>query len=375
VDVKIKINNIVTNNILSIIVGLMPVLGKITGFKLLFDGFSLLFILYFIYNSNKIKYIFFLCLLFLSIEVIRYDSVNIIIADLWGLLVFVYFANVSKFKINYNIVFTILFSSLFISYLILIIISYFVPNYFFDRYSGLYSSVLSYGFVASNTAIITVLVGYSMRLKVLLLSLIILFSIPSGSRHGVFISIICLIYVFLKGKQYVLFLFMIIALLMLFLNPVIIGYLNDIGLRALLKNETSDSGRLVSFFHLNDMSTVYRLLFGMGRISNGSLASGLGFDINDIVIESSWLTFFYSYGILLSGFMVILLFFKIYHLHSQKHTIPFVLVCIHISQGIISQVFENPVMLLIYIVTFSLLISKENVKFYSIPLSKSHSEV
>lgn len=333
---------------ISFLGGLTPILGQLFQLRSLIEIAALSAVLISGMKKFSISY-FFIAYYLLMLSVYSIQGLNDIVLLMWGLAVAGYFSNPENFSIDLKkfylgMMLSIIFSTL-----------YLIVNPFPDlqgRFAGLFSSVLAYGFLASSLMVLTLCLEISQLKKFFLLTLILLLAIPSGSRHPVLISLLCYIHLFFEMR---LSRKILIAMILLISIGVGSEFIDLSEFRSFSPNEVSDGTRINVINKYIESLDFISFLFGHGRNSNGSLAYALGY-LNDITIESSYLTFAYSYGFLLFTCIFFIFLLRVVKAHKKKK-LKIGLFFIHLMSGFVSQVFENPVMLMIYVFVFSAILN------------------
>ena len=333
---------------ISFLAGLAPILGQLFQLRSLIEIAALSAVLISSMKKFSISY-FFIAYYLLILSAYSIQGLNDIVLLMWGMAVAGYFSNPENFRINlkkfyFGMMLSITFSAFYL-------VIHPLPD-LQGRFAGLFSSVLAYGFVASSLMVLTLCLEISQLRKFFLLTLILLLAIPSGSRHPVLISLLCYIHLFFEmslPKK------ILVALIVLISIGAGSEFIDLSEFRSFSPNEVSDGTRFNVIKKYIESLDFISFLFGHGRNSNGSLAYALGY-LNDITIESSYLTFAYSYGFLLFTCIFFIFLSRVVEARNKKK-LKTGLFFIHLLSGFVSQVFENPVMLMIYVFVFSAILN------------------
>lgn len=336
----------------SFVVGLMPIFGNLSGYRLTVESVSLLVIFSLvIIRCASIVGMFLFGLLF-AIQIASDFSVNSVALLLWGSTVVLFLVQPKNLRID-KLAFLIgLVCSLVATYMKVWPDFVLKPT---DRYNGFFSSVLAFGFVTSAVIILLMSFRLSILIKFFLIIFFSIGSIPSGSRHPIAIGACAIFTLALVDLRFIVVLALLIALVC---SAILLADFGNLYfLRSILPNDFSDTERLNRFKSFFVESDLYAILFGIGREKNGSLAIALGYTVNQ-VLESSWVTFLSSYGLIVTLLAFLVFFVRIRQTMKYRATyflIPMAIV--HLFNGLLSQAFENPVMLLVYFLVFSLILT------------------
>lgn len=331
--------------LISYAIGILPILGQTLFPRSLNEIIAIAVLIILTITSFRNFYALFCAGLVLIHELFFYENIYSFVVLLWGLIVASFFSTLPKFQLNIRALYAGLSSSLLISFFSIMVSPDFDAQ---GRSNGLFSSVLAYGFVVSAIAVLTLCFKFSPLFKIIILSFLIILAIPSGSRHPSLVCVGCITlvaYRMVMPAKLLFFSFVIVICLFLF-------HSFDFGsIRSLSSNDISDFERVDRIYKYFFESNLQSLLFGHGRVSNGSLPLALGFE-NDFVIESSALTFAYSYGLFLFVIVGLGFIFSIASI-GKKFRFDVPLLTMYLLTAFVSQVFENPTMLLVFLCTTS----------------------